>query len=82
MAVALADEGGRISHVGGDSSLRDLVEAGFTGCAEAPKQRYAMPSELGTTAAYLASEGSRFVTVSGIEIDGDGQPSKPRQESF
>lgn len=74
MAVALAEEGGRISHVGGDSSLQDPLEAGFTGCADAPKQRYAMPSELGTTAAYLASEGSRFVTVSGIEIDGGDTP--------
>lgn len=36
----------------------------------APQQRYAMPSELGTTVVYLASDGSSFMTGSVVVIDG------------
>lgn len=37
---------------------------------DAPQQRYALPSELGTTVVYLASEGSSYMTGSVVVIDG------------
>jgi NAD(P)-dependent dehydrogenase (short-subunit alcohol dehydrogenase family) len=37
---------------------------------DAPQQRYALPEELGSTAVYLASDSSSFMTGSVVVIDG------------